>query len=95
MVTITEEAKQTKDPETKTVDELEILNVNEDIKTFEGTKDNGEQFSYKYIEKDGVKYRIPVVVLRQIRDILKTEPERTEVKVKSRGEGRQKIYFVE
>lgn len=79
---------------TKVISDLKSFKANLDVKTFEGEKKDGEEFSYQYVEVEGGWYRIPEPVLAQMKVMLEDNPEITDFKVKKTGEGIKTVYTV-
>lgn len=88
MTTIKEQAQNYEQKTTKNVAELPELSVEFDLKDGEGKDKNGNVFKYQYIDVNGEEYRIPGVVLGQIKDILEAKPDLKTFKVKRTGEGK-------
>lgn len=92
MAKIYEEAMNYKPAETKNIAELDRVPVDIDIKDFYGSKDDGTPFHYKFIEVDGEQYRVPVVVLKQLKAHLTANPEINFFRVSKIGEGLKTEY---
>jgi len=96
MVSVKDEAllhEQTK--KTKNVADLPVFDVNMDLETFEGVTNEGKPFRYQYITgEDGERYRVPYVVLGQIKALLEEDSKLGLVKVKRSGEGKATTYLV-
>lgn len=58
------------------------------------TNNDGEKFSYKYIQISDIKYRIPPVVIGDMKEILKSFPDTTKFKVTRKGAGINTRYAV-
>ncbi len=69
---------------------LELL-----IEDESGTDPDGKTFTYKYIELNGKKYRVPNTVREEIQKILKIKPEAKKIKVNKTGSGMGTKYAVE
>jgi hypothetical protein len=88
MTTIKDEAKAFVPKQTKNISELSQVSVEFDLKEGEGVDKEGNTFKYKYIEVNGEEYRIPGVVIAQVKDILEENKDMKSFKVKRTGEGK-------
>lgn len=88
MATIKEGAQAFAPKQTKNISELQEISVDFTLEDGEGTDKEGNTFKYKYIEVNGEQYRVPGVVLAQIKDILSENPNMKSFKVKRTGEGK-------
>lgn len=86
--TIKDEAKAFVPKQTKNIAELPEISTELEIKDGEGIDKEGLPFKYKFIEINGEEYRVPGVVLGQIKDILESNPNMKRFKVKRTGEGK-------
>jgi len=95
MGTIKEEAQNYTAPkEVKNISDIEVFDVNMNIETYKGTDSEGNDFTYKYIEdKNKTRYRIPGIVIGQIKDHLEENPEQTLFKVKREGTGKTNTRY--
>jgi hypothetical protein len=59
-----------------------------------GTDQNGEEFTYSYLEINGEEYRVPGSVIGQLKDLLEANANLTRFKVKKTGEGLKTRYTV-
>ena len=88
---ITQEAK----PITLNIADLPEVDVNLDLKTYEGTNmETGESFTYKYVELNQNVYRVPGKVIGDLKILLQENPNLAKIKVKRTGEGRATKYMV-
>lgn len=94
MATLKQEAQAWMPKQTLNVADLKRVSVEADIKTETGKDKDGKEFTYKYIEVDGQKYRIPGVVIGDIKGLLKEMPNLKEVKVVKNGQGTATKYQV-
>jgi len=95
MASIKEEAEAYEPTTTKTVADMEVFDVGMETETHKGVNKEGEEYSYKYVtDKDGVRYRIPWVVLGEIKEHLKENEKLTLFRVKKSGEGKLTKYMV-
>lgn len=69
----------------KNISELKSIDI--DVAILEETKEdaNGKEYTVKYIEINEGKYRVPVSVLAQLKDILEEKPDLKSFKVKRKG----------
>lgn len=88
MVTLREQAKDFIPKQTKNVSELPVVNIDTEIQTGEGTDKDGNIFQYKYIENNGEEYRVPMIVIGMLKDLLEANPHMKSFKVKRTGEGK-------
>jgi len=88
MGTIKDEAQIFVPKQIKNISELPSVAIDFEIKDGEDTDKNGVSFQYKFIEVNGERYRIPGVVLGQVKDILSENPNMKTFKVKKTGEGK-------
>ena len=72
----------------KNISELSTVDANLNLLDGEGVGDDGKTFKYKYVEINGEKYRVPNVVIGQLKDILEVKPNLQHFKVKKVGEGK-------
>ena len=73
----------------KNVADLPSVDVNLELKDGEGIDEAGKVYKYKYFEVDGEKYRVPAVVLGQLKDILEYKADLKTFKVKKSGQGKE------
>ena len=88
------EAQNYEPPKPKSIADLERVSVDVEIMEDEGTDKDGNVFSYKYIEDNGIRYRVPGVVLGAIKKLLEKQPRTKYIQVSKEGEGLQTRYFV-
>ena len=91
---IKETAEQYVPPTTRNIVELKEVPVNMEIKEKTAMKNDGETFSYKYIEVANVEYRVPVSVIKSLKAILEKKPEVNMFSVTKSGEGLNTQYTV-
>ncbi len=94
MATLKDEAQNFIPSKAKNVSELGEISVDAEIKSFEGTDETGKSYKYKYLEINGEKYRIPNMVIGQVKDIIEANPITKRFKVKKTGEGKATRYTV-
>ena len=79
---------------TNVISDLDKVDVNMELHTFEGVTSEGKDFSYDYMEVNEQKYRVPKMVQQQIKDLLDEKPDLQFIKVKKSGEGINTRYMV-
>jgi len=94
MAKLSEEALTYVPPTTKNISELKEVDVSAEVKEKTGTKKDGDEFTYKYIEVDGVEYRVGASVLNQLKEHLTAKPDLKKFKVTKQGEGLGTTYTV-
>lgn len=97
MANIKEEAQAYEPKQTRNVAELPHITTDMDLKDGQGTTKDGDQtkvFNYKYIEYEGEEYRVPGVVIGQIKAQLEANPNLKKFKVKKSGTGLGTSYTV-
>lgn len=94
MQTIKEEAMAYEPPTTKNISELDKVPV--DLEVYEGTgmDSDNKEFKYKYIIVDGQQYKMPNVVLGNLKTIIENNPKTEYFKVYRKGEGLKTRYTV-
>jgi len=94
MATIKEEAMAFEPTQVKNIAELKCVSVDLDVKTDHSKNKDGEEFTFKFIEVEGEKYRIPGIVLGSIKTIVEQRPDTKHVQVIRSGEGKATRYTV-
>lgn len=93
MAKLWQEATEYEPPKTENIADLESVPV--DVDVFEKTVGEGaDAFSYKYILIDGIEYRVPIVVLKQLKSQLSANPELSSFRVSKEGTGIKTQYTV-
>ena len=93
MTKLSEEALTYTAPVTKNIVELEVVEVDAEVKErTAGEVDNA--FTYKYIEVNGEEYRIGASVLKQLKAHLEANKDLKKFKVTKEGEGLKTTYTV-
>jgi len=87
MTSIKEDAQAYEPKHTKNISELEKIDVNMDIEDREGNGKDGV-FKYKVVVVDDEEYRVPGVVLGDLKAIFEQKPELKQFKVTRTGEGK-------
>lgn len=75
MGSIKEAAKEYEPNTFKNVSVLESIDVDAEVKEEKKQNSEGEDYTVKYIEVDGEKYRVPFTVLRDLKSILTKKPD--------------------
>jgi len=94
MANIKEEAQAYEPPQTKNIADLEAVPVNLELEDREGTNKEGKDFQYKVVVVEEEDYRIPGVVLGDLKEILKVKPDLKFFKVTKKGTGVTTKYTV-
>lgn len=94
MATLRESAKAFKPKTTKSITELKSVNTEFDIETKMFIDKDGKEFSIQVIEVDGEEYRVPVSVIKQLKEQLAENSGMTKFKVRKSGEGMNTSYTV-
>ena len=94
MSSIKEEAQAYEPASTKNIADLEVVSVKQEVvaKTYkEGTED---VFTINVVTVSGEDYRVPDVVLKQLKVMVEEKPNMTSFKVKKEGSGLKTSYTV-
>ena len=94
MATLRESAKAFKPKTTKSITELKSVNTELDIETKMFTDKDGKEFTIQVIEVEGEEYRVPISVVKQLKEQLSENSGMTKFKVKKTGEGLNTSYTV-
>lgn len=73
----------------KNIADLPSVDVSLEIKDGEGVDDAGKAYKFKYFEVNNERYRVPAVVLGQLKDIIEVKPDLKTFKVKKTGTGKE------
>lgn len=92
MATLKDEAKGYVPKQTKNIADLPQVDVNTELYDGVGTDDAGTEFKYKYMDVNGEEYRVPNMVIGQIKDLIEMSPNLKLVRVKRTGEGLKTRY---
>lgn len=92
MGTIRESAREYESKETKNISELAEVSTELDLKTKKVELEDGDSFSYDYIEVTGEEYRVPKTVLKQLKAMIDDNPNILKFKVLKKGEGLKTSY---
>ena len=89
MGSLKDEAKDYTQPsKLKNISDLPQCSTDFELMEGKGVDKDGNEFVYKYVSVNGENYRVPGVVLGQIKDILEDVPDLKAFKVKRSGEGK-------
>lgn len=91
---LSEESVKYVSTKVQNISDLKKVSIDVEILEDHGTNSEGEEFTYKYILVDGVKYRIPGPVFAGIKAILQKMPDCKYISVGKEGTGLQTKYFV-
>jgi hypothetical protein len=94
MASLKEEAKAYVPKQTKNIAELQQVNIDMDLKDGEGIDKEGNTFKYKFVIVNGEEYRVPGLIIGQIKDLLEANPNLKSFRVKRTGEGLKTRYTV-
>lgn len=94
MTTLRETAQAYMPPQTKNIVELDIVPVDVDLESREGTDKDGKAYQYNVLVQNGVDYRVPNSVLNQLQEQLKANSKLSTCKVTKKGEGLNTVYTV-
>jgi hypothetical protein len=94
MATIRETAKAFVPKQTKNIADLESVNLDWNVEDREGKNEEGKDFKYKVMVKDGEDYRVPPSVLNAIKTIVENKPNQKTVRVIKKGTGMNTEYTV-
>lgn len=94
MATLGEYAKEYVPKQTKNVAELPQVALDAELLDGKGVDEESKEFEYKYLDVNGTEYRVPNIVIGQIKDIKAENPNIKAVKVKRTGEGLKTRYTV-
>jgi len=78
----------------KNIADLDSVDINARLETEQGVTSAGESFSYKYIELNGLKYRVPNKVIGDLKVIQSEKPNVKQIKVVKMGTGLETKYTV-
>jgi len=87
MGSIKENAQAYEAPQTKNVADLEAVSVEMNLLERKFKEETDDEFKINVIVIDGEDYRVPDVVLKQLKAILEEKPNLKTFKVKKEGTG--------
>ncbi len=89
MATIKEAAQTYEQKRMKNIADLEVVKTDiEIVENEERTDQEKKPYTISYCVLDGDEYRIPAIVLEQLKQILKEKPDLKTFKVNKTGEGK-------
>lgn len=94
MATLKDEATAYEPKKTKNIADLDIVPVDIDVFEEKGTDSEGKEYHYKYVLWEGDKYRVPNVVLDDLKTMIEENPKIKFIKVKKEGSGLSTRYKV-
>jgi len=95
MVSIKEEAIAFEQKQTHNIADLPEVPLDLQLEDREGTdSESGKPFQYKVALLNNEEYRVPGVVISNIKSIIETRPNTSKVKVKKEGVGLKTRYTV-
>ena len=94
MASIKDTAKNYAGKQTRNIAELKSVSVDLNIFEGKGKDQNQKEFTYNYIEVDGMEYRLPDKVLKDLKAILEKKPTLKTFSVSKQGTGMNTAYTV-
>lgn len=94
MTSFGEAAKEYKPASSLTVADLEAVSISSEIKERVENKGQEDEYLKKFIVVDGVEYRVPNPVFKQLQAILKKKPDMKTFSVDKEGTGLNTTYTV-
>lgn len=95
MATLKDFSKAYEPPKTKNIADMDIVDLGLPIEERTGSnKDDGKEFKYSVIIRNGEEFRVPASVLNSIKTILEAKPSLTKIKVLKKGTGMATEYTV-
>lgn len=94
MPTIRDSAKNYVSKQSKNIAMLSEVPVDLQILIGKAKDNKGDEFTYNYVELNGEEYRVPDVVLKQLKAILEKKPSLAKFSVSKAGTGFQTQYTV-
>lgn len=76
------------------ISELPSIDVNESIMEAVKKNKDGEEYKYKFIVREGEEYKIPNIVLSQLKTLRENNPKISTFKVIKKGEGIKTSYQI-
>lgn len=93
-LTLRDSAKGYETKKTKNISEIEVVNLDFPIEQRSGIDNEGKEYNYKVAIINGQEYRVPEVVLKDIKTILEAKPTLKTVRVIKKGQGMATNYTV-
>ncbi|TRZ50122.1 MAG: hypothetical protein D4S01_07265 [Dehalococcoidia bacterium] len=95
MTTILEEINKYEEPiKTANISDLKRVSVNMKAEYFKNINNKGEEYGYLFTEIEGIKYRIPSIVLGQLKKLIKNIPDLEFFYVDKTGEGKEGTKYL-
>lgn len=94
MTSLKQTAQAYEPKKTKNITELPSVDINEPMEERSGTGNDGKDFSYSVLIRDGEEYRVPGSVLEAIQNLIENMEDLKVVKVTKKGEGMNTKYTV-
>ncbi len=94
MATLKEEAMAYQPPQTLNIADLDKIPISIELKDGEGTKTDGEKFTYKYAVVNNQQYRVAGSIIGGIKALLEKMPNLEFVSVIKQGQGMNTRYQV-
>jgi len=94
MSTIKDLAESYQPKNAKNITELKIIDVSSVVFEEKGKDLNNEEYTFKYIEKENERYRMPDSVFSALKAILAKKPNLKTFSVTKTGEGKSTKYTV-
>ena len=91
---ISEEAVNYEPGALANISDLQVVRTDAEIKTETFKEGTDEEFRVKVITVDGIKYRVPNIVLGNLKAILAEKPDLKSFKVRKDGAGMNTRYTV-
>jgi hypothetical protein len=86
---IGEEAEKYKPAKVKNISELSSVSISEEVQ-----EESEVEFPYKYVLRNGERYKLPISVIAAIKELKAANPNLKNFRVKSTGEGIKVKYLV-
>ena len=93
--TLKQESQEFTPKVTLNITDLDRVDLSWPVEDRTGKDAKGEEFSYKVMVVNNQEFRVPGVVLGEIKKMLKLKPDMDYVKVTKKGSGKSTRYTVE
>jgi len=87
MANLKEEAQGYEPKHIRNISELKAISI--DVEVFTETE---VEFPYKYIVVNGERYKMPLTIIADLKEVLEEKPDLKDFKVKRVGEGKNTKY---
>jgi len=94
MTNLKDFAKTYESKKQRNISELETVNVSVEILKETRKDQDGEEYKVMFIVVNGEEYRIPPIVVGQLRKLIEAKPDLTSFKVIRSGTGKATQYQV-